>query len=842
MTNKKLWLSLLAIVLIVCMLSVALVSCKKKDKEPEVSKEEQALTAIINGVQKSVQAGEMTDLNIAADLTLKVNDTEYGIDLDLDLDLLQYDGWTNYSKATAYQAGETYYKLNKDGSYAKVGSISQEKFNANKDKDFCYFTRSKANKETATKSNTFLNAKVTKDDATILGVYYQDAKSELGIDYSDGLSDEEKNTIYQGNMIFVEYQEQGKQGLTRIKFPAAYVNATMQALGASVDFSDINLYDNDIWGKIKGFIPMIAAFTTNGQISADKASVTLDLSALLDTSDPDSVGSILLGFQETIDALGIDLDMSDIKNILPEIALTISATLSNEMVTGVELAVGIKEKDLNIKTKTPANHELLNVNMTKDLNLSVGLDYTFGGAENTFNFSGAATSSAWKAQNNLLDISLGATLAVGSDITVKLTDTISLNVPAGTYDLTIAAAMNPFGLLAVDFDFSSIAGAISTIEDILQYLAGAEITLFHNETETDVLSLVIGEKYEAGVKQDGVFATVTTSLLSGYTLPTISGMSLTDLIPTVKGIVTNFVDPDDVDYQPAEDLVEIQEDGEEEEEEEAAEEEEEEEVDPIMYEIAKYLARAYIGINDGKTGHRSIFAEFLGITGGELLIPFDGYTEFKGAYNSAYTYYTKTAGGMVLSEDTQYSASKTYYEKIPAHYVNANITSANDMNPLTKYYENTGSTESPVYEYVGKNPTYDSGKTYYYMVKDGYEAKTFASATDWAAGTYYEYKEDTYTKVTTDISSTFADGTYYVKGKNHKDGDGTFGVSLDASLNVGKVNNKLAIDINATVNHMDVFGLPASFSATINNLSIKLWENNYPILNGSTKGHYQDVA
>ena len=39
MTNKKLWLSLLAIALIVCMLSVGLISCKKEEepeKKPEV--------------------------------------------------------------------------------------------------------------------------------------------------------------------------------------------------------------------------------------------------------------------------------------------------------------------------------------------------------------------------------------------------------------------------------------------------------------------------------------------------------------------------------------------------------------------------------------------------------------------------------------------------------------------------------------------------------------------------------------------------------------------------------------------------------------------------------------
>ncbi len=97
--------------------------------------------------------------------------------------------------------------------------------------------------------------------------------------------------------------------------------------------------------------------------------------------------------------------------------------------------------------------------------------------------------------------------------------------------------------------------------------------------------------------------------------------------------------------------------------------------------IGGYLLGAYVGVNDGETGHGLIYASFDSSKTTNKKIPFSGYTPFYGECNSDYNYYTfEEATGVTAAnfgdyfvyvakdntfvKDTEFDANETYYKVI----------------------------------------------------------------------------------------------------------------------------------------------------------------------------------
>ena len=378
MTNKKLWLSLLAVVLIVCMLSVGLMSCKKKTEEPEdpvdddeVTLEEQAAEAIVEGIRNSLASADMTDLTVDGKIGLKIGDEQYDLKLALDLDLLQHNGY-KYNKCSAsstFDEKTTYYEKN-DDEYVEAqgagenGKLTKAEFDANKTN---YYTRGdKKDKETSTKSNTFLNAELVKDDEVLFGVYYWDSEEEVA-----------SADAYDQNFVYVQFFDKESNTTKKMAFPAPNVNATMKAMDAYVDFHGIKLDELSFWDTLDTVLPIIGSLADTTQtefVANEKASLTINLGAILT-----QFSDVLSSAGGYVEPLGLDLDLSKLGDILPAISIKLAAKFdSTGKANGVELSLVIPEKEIEIKNKE-SEDAFLKVNISEDVNVGLSLDYTVGG-------------------------------------------------------------------------------------------------------------------------------------------------------------------------------------------------------------------------------------------------------------------------------------------------------------------------------------------------------------------------------------------------------------------------------------------------------------------------------
>ena len=815
MTNKKLWLSLLAVVLIVCMLSVCLVSCKKNE-EPEKKKttptkstELQAIEAIIGGVKKSVEDGDMTDLVVGGALDLTINETKYTLALDLDLDLLQYKGWEDYEKAATYNAKDTYYEL-KDGSYNKV-SIKESEFVANK-----YYTRDKKDVEKTSKSNTYLNAELSKNDDVILGMYYYDTDEEMDIDGTDA------NTFYQGNSLYVQYKEKDATSTTKMRFPAPFINGTMAKLGASVDFSGIDLGDESVWGSLDTYLGIVAGLAEDGKVSDTEASITLNIGTLLDSSNPNNLLALVGGIQGYFDNLDLDIDAEQLGEVLPKISLTLSASLENGKATGFAISLSIKEKDIVIKNKSNA-HTLIDIEMSKDVNIGLALDYTVGDADTTY-VDAPTSFTGYKTYKNLVDLDVSVDLYLAADVSMSL-GSVNIAIPGGYYTLKLDAAINPYALIepltSGGLSFDSPADIVSAIKTLVGCVSGLQLNLQRTAkadgtevSEVPTINLVISERYNGTTKQleSGKYATISTTILGSDNI-SVGGVALDSAINTVETVLKKAIEKDD---------------------EEAPSVEEEDSTTKTLKLVAKYLLGAYIGINDGKTGHGKIFASFNTANTDPSLkgvIPFSGYTEWTGSEkNSAFKYYkVGTAEAYTPTEDTAPVAGKKYYVSVGGYYrdIVTEGEGAEAFNNYRKYYTKSGNVYSP----AGDISSFASATQYAVYVKQAYREVSVTSFD--TSETYYEYTEATYTEVPFADVDLSSDTKYYVKGI---DSEGDFGLGLNAQI---VVDDNIAID--ATLTNLDIFGLPNVLTARISNIKINLWDGDYPVHLNSNVTTYKEV-
>ena len=492
------------------------------------------------------------------------------------------------------------------------------------------------------------------------------------------------------------------------------------------------------------------------------------------------------------------------------------------------------------KSVTPnAKNEFLVVKMDNAIDLTVSLGYAIGTAT-SFRPNDLNT---YKKQENILDAKISADLYLGAPLGTSIElnkKELTIEAPAGYYTLEAQIAANPWEILAhiKEYSFDGVSGIISSITKMLQGVNALDLKLIRSkdkdgaavpEAEQVVLHLMIGNKYEeietgkySLVTKDGAvskFVTLQTSILGGDTELALEKASLSAALDLVDGFIEKSGKAPDSALST-------------------------DETTDLLKEIGGYLLGAYIGINDGVTGHGSIFASFDSTKTAKKIIPFSGYTKWTGKYNSNYDYYIldpdKKDGvdyGYVPTTDTEWNKNKTYYTWEEGKFVLVDQVAAT-FDAKRYYYVREGAgTEASPYTYT----EYDGDKfdkDYAICVyEEGYwKAETITKASEFTPTTkdYREYIEKTdaaYKKV--DITA-FADNTeYYVKGGKAA---GEFGIGLAATINI---NN--GIEINATVENMDIFGLPATINAKISNLSIELFNNDYPIFLNAGYGTFSDV-
>ena len=810
MTNKKLWVSLVIVVLIISMLSVSLFACKK-DEEPTDTEtiETKAINAIVSGIKESVATGDMKDLKVGGTLGLTVGDKEYEAKLALELDLLQFAGY-NYSQATGTFDANYEYFTKKGSTYTKVDSskVKEKDFNDGK-----YYIRvSRANVEHATTSNTKVNFEFKDKSATapMLGLYYTDGAAT--------------RDIYSGDVLYL--QTNTSKGSKKLQFPAPFIAAVQDAKDGQVDFSGIKLDDDDAWGTLDMVLGIIATLSTNGKLTDTEASITLNIGTLLDPNNENNLLSLVEGLGDWLSALDLDIDATALGEVLPNISLVLSATLDNGKATGFDISLAIEKKHITVNNKSKA-HTLLDINMSKNLEIGLSLNYTVGSNPKYFWPSDLST---YTRQENILDAKISAELYLSSGINMSLLDgKLTLNVLPGTYKLEAEIAANPWPIIEKvnnGLDFSSTPKMIDSIKEILQAVNALELKLLRQKDENGqavaeanqtVLHVLVGNTYSTA--DNG--ATYTLNTTAGKVDKTVNlttsilgdgkkNLSLENAnIDAAITLVNSFIDKDkDTDkgatYPAAT---------------------EDDDTTKLLKEIGGYLLGAYIGINDGT--HTGLFASFDSTATAKKIIPFSGYTKWQGAYNAAYDYYTKNEskvwgtdyGYIPAGSITAFAKNTKYYTKVDGHFEKVDQTKG--FNNYVYYYTKDGETYTRVANDV---KTFTEGVDYYLWKGDEYkEAEKYVEGT-----TYYIYKDeseltDLYVKATVtaaDFEGTHPD--YYVKGGK---GEKEFGIGLSATIAV----NNSGIVIDATVKNMDIFGLPGNFSAKISNLSLSLFNNNYSV-------------
>ncbi len=742
MTNKKLWLSLLSIALIVCMLSVGLISCKPKE-EPTPTPTEQvevtAMKAIINGLKKSVEDGNMEDLKVDGNLGIKVNDTQYNLALKLDLDLLQ----TN---------------------------------------------------EHANTSNTFLEAELTRGNDTLLGVYYYDA--------NPGDAD-----IYTGNNIYVQYKPKtGAQ--KKLYFDAPYVAAIQNEKNGQVNFSNIDLQDEDVWeDTILKYALMVAALAEEGSCTDTSASLALNLGTLLDPSNEEGLADFVDSLID-FDALDLDVD-GGLASILPNIKLVLSADLEAGMVTGLNLSLEVEKKDIIVKHKSN-QEELLVVKMSDDLTVELSLEYTIGDVTRS-----GINYNEYTYQENIIDVNLSVDLFLDSELGVSFklgSKDLTVSAKPGYYTLSLNVAANPWAVVAKinnGLSFNGTANTIEAIKDIINVVKSLQIQLTKVKNvdgtalaePTDVLNVLIAEDVEDPDHKRYAYID-KMDLVEGLGLNGL--VSIGDVIDLVLEFIDKSGKAPDSALSTADDSVDT----------------------ALLETIAGYLLGAYIGINDGTNG--KIYASFNTANTTDKMIPFSGYTKWTGATkNSKFKYYAQTEASKYVEVDQSagFDNNATYYTYVPAKFEEVDTTKTG-FDTKKYYYEKSGD------NYVESSDTsFVDGKKYY-VYQEGYYDKAEISKFD-STKTYFTFVEAKYTEV---AIADMVEGTdYYVRGYNdityNDKGEivsrGDFGITLSATV---KVTDN--IEINATVGNMDIFGLPSSLSAKISNLQIKLWAEDFNVLAG----------
>ena len=800
MTNKKLWLSLLVVVLVVCMLSVTLFACNKdKSKTPVTpvgpTVEAQAIDAIINGIKASVEDGDMTDLKVDGTLGLTLGDKEYALKLALELDLLQFNDYV-YAQASG--------EFNEKGEYFTKSGSTYTKVETPKAADMSkYYVRvERKDVEHADTSNTKLTAELkdVKADSTLFGIYYFDGAPNADQNPSN-------TNIYDGNYLFLQAKTKTEQ--KKVKFAAPNVAAVQNALNGQVDFHGIDLADEDVWGQVDTVTGIIAGLASDGVCTSTEASITLKIGDLLDPNNENNLLSLVGGLQDWLDALDLDIDATALGELLPNISLVLSATLDNGKATGFDISLKLAEKDMEIKNESNG-HTVIKVNMDKDVEVGLSLDYTIG----TCNIFYPSDFQSWPLQENLLDVAVSVDLKLDTALGVSFDlngSPFTLSVPAGSYTLSLEIAANPWEIIKnLDkINFDNTAKIIDSIKTILTAVASVNIDLHNNTADTTALRLLVANEYDGGVLRvdtDGkpvktATIEVDSSILTGLGSQTID---IDAAINLVLGFIPKSgkatVALNDPTYAPS------------------TAEAEDDDTTKLLKTIGGYLLGAYIGINDGN----AITATFNSALTKETMIPFGGYTEWTGAYRAGFQYYTKNAGTDDWKKVTTetYDATKEYFTLEPAKFVEVNKTTTT-FDSMRQYYTYSTS-DSKYVEFTGS--AFGSDK--YYVFEDAKYVKAeiteFAPATD-----YYYWVDAAYTEYTYS-ADTWSTAKHYVKGKS--DG-GDFGMGLNASLVIGDDG----IKINATVTNLDFMGLPQTITAEISNLKVELFNNNFFVYkDGST--------
>lgn len=427
MMKKSKWLSIIAIVLVVACMATLFVGCKDKEQKPTPKPDDtnvvdvnEVFDKVILGYAKAVgEDSAFSAFNFATKLNVSAQEEgkaakNYTVEFKLGLDLVSSlangkgdNGLIIDIKEGNNQAFYFNYKNNYGAGYESYNSLA---FMQVGDKKF--------------NIKAIDVAKTVKEQFTKAGIAINPTE-ETGKDTNG-------NPIYNNGKPYIDDD----------------------AIAAVAD-------------QIGGYIKMAALAASNPTLSDNACSFEINLGTLLDPTNPDGVGSMVAGIAPTaapwLAALGVDLDLGNLANVLPALAIKFNFTFdSTGKVSGADAKIVIPAKQVVVKNTNGGN--LLDITIPNQLTAKVEVaEFVVNGANFTLNNSKFYNGKAI----NALDLSVAAKINVKKAINMSIAGAVNLNIPAHEYTLKADVSIDPTALLGVDFVDAQGKFAIGNLLDAL---------------------------------------------------------------------------------------------------------------------------------------------------------------------------------------------------------------------------------------------------------------------------------------------------------------------------------------------------------------------------------------
>ncbi|MDE6275075.1 MAG: hypothetical protein K2M75_00905 [Clostridia bacterium] len=292
------------------------------------------------------------------------------------------------------------------------------------------------------------------NNANILNVYYTERPDE---------STEEGYKTGEGTLFL----DLGKQ---KFAVDALSIKSVMKSENVVVDDESVT---NDVLDALGDALEKMQTVFSLGKTwqSNDKKEVLfrLNLAQVLENANDLLEG---LEIEEYTGQLGLALKTSDIKTLLPSLTLDLHFKMDgaekdkfeDAKFMGVDAKLNLGTKDLKLTRTDETN--FVRINLDKNTELGLGLDFKFGGDVTVPYIIGSAAS--YKAIN-AINFTAGGELEVKKpiEVTLNLNGEKKLGIPTGTYTVNIAADLNPVGLLGTSFKSKNTDETLSLISKIL---------------------------------------------------------------------------------------------------------------------------------------------------------------------------------------------------------------------------------------------------------------------------------------------------------------------------------------------------------------------------------------
>lgn len=251
----------------------------------------------------------------------------------------------------------------------------------------------------------------------------------------------------------------------------------------------------------------------------DSIILRIDLAKIL--KDFESVINEAAGeFNTIIKGLGLDLDLTKLKEILPTLKADLTFNFAgvdkgaenpyeSATISGVGVKLDAKKKDFKIN-KTDGT-EFIRINIAKDFTADVMFSFAYGDAVQVP--VNTPVQGNYKAINAINFTAKGELkLNKGIELNINLGSEKSLIISAGDYNINLAANLDPTQLIGIDFTNLKGASADKILEVVSQVLNNVVYKLKIEISDKNSDKKLLIDIYK---EDESIMLTADTSLLSG---------------------------------------------------------------------------------------------------------------------------------------------------------------------------------------------------------------------------------------------------------------------------------------------------------------------------------------